>query len=100
MRGFGYSSYINKCSHFKDWAGDLVDFCRLKDIKECVAIGWSFGGGISMKFAELAPQLVKKVVLTCTISYNGYICMNEGVACKTMEQIRSHPLIAALAVGV
>jgi pimeloyl-ACP methyl ester carboxylesterase len=55
MRGFGDSTYINKCSHFKDWAGDLVDFCSIKKIEQCVAIGWSFGGGISMKFAELAP---------------------------------------------
>lgn len=89
MRGFGDSTYINKCAHFKDWAADLVEFCAIKKIEHCVAIGWSFGGGISMKFAELAPNLVKKVVLTCSISYNGYICLTaEGVACKSMELIK------------
>lgn len=51
MRGFGDSSYNHKCSHFADWASDLVDFCKHKKITEVIAIGWSFGGGISMKFA-------------------------------------------------
>jgi pimeloyl-ACP methyl ester carboxylesterase len=55
LRGFGYSSYNNQCNKFGDWAQDLKEFCHLKDIKSCVAIGWSFGGGVSMKFAELAP---------------------------------------------
>lgn len=51
LRGFGNSSYHNKCNHFKDWSLDVVDFCKIKEIKKCIAIGWSFGGGVSMKFA-------------------------------------------------
>lgn len=88
MRGFGDSTYINKCSHFKDWAGDLVDICKIKKIEQVIAVGWSFGGGIAMKFAELAPELVKKVILTCSISYNGYVIENEGLECKSMEQVK------------
>ncbi len=69
LRGFGNSSYKAQCHHFKDWALDLVDFCKLKKIKECTAIGWSFGGGVSMKLAELIPETVKKIILTCSVSH-------------------------------
>jgi pimeloyl-ACP methyl ester carboxylesterase len=71
LRGFGDSSYNKNCSYLKDWAEDLLDFCKIKAIKQCVAIGWSFGGAIALKLAEVAPELVSKVVLTCSVSYLG-----------------------------
>lgn len=49
QRGFGKSSYNKQCIKFEDWAIDIVELCKLKDISKCVAIGWSFGGAISMK---------------------------------------------------
>lgn len=55
QRGFGESTYNTRCTYLADWAKDLVEFCDIKNIKECTAIGWSFGGTVSMKFAEIAP---------------------------------------------
>jgi len=55
LRGFGNSTYNTACGYFGDWAVDLKLFCLDKNIKQCIAIGWSFGGGVSMKFAEIAP---------------------------------------------
>lgn len=51
QRGFGKSSYHKKNHRLGDWAADLKDFCSVKGIKQCVVNGWSFGGGVSMKFA-------------------------------------------------
>ncbi len=68
-RGYGRSSYNNRCSFYADWAKDLIELCELKNIKKCICIGLSMGGTISMKMAELAPSLVQKVVLTCSASH-------------------------------
>lgn len=46
-----------------------------------------------MKFAELAPELVKKVVLTCSVSHNGIFFYTNEVACTTMELIKENPKI-------
>ena len=78
LRGFGKSSYKQPCKHFADWAADLADFCELKEVKQCFAIGWSFGGGISMKLAEMAPNLVQKLILTCSVPHEGLIFSHEG----------------------
>lgn len=84
LRGFGESSYLQPCRHFADWAADLLDLCRIKQVKQCFAVGWSFGGGISMKLAEMAPELVQKVVLTCSVSHEGLTLPHNGVPCTTL----------------
>lgn len=94
QRGFGESTYKNKCSSLREWAEDLVEFCKIKNIKECTAIGWSFGGGVSMKLAEIAPELVTKLILTCTVPHNSLQFFdNNKVLIKEMEQIRQHPMV-------
>lgn len=94
QRGFGESTYKNKCSSLKEWAEDLVEFCKIKNIKQCTAIGWSFGGGVSMKLAEIAPELVAKVILTCSVSHNGIKLLNtNNEMVKEMDQIRQIPTI-------
>lgn len=94
QRGFGESTYKNKCSSLKDWAEDLVDFCKIKNIKQCTAIGWSFGGAVSMKLAEIAPELVTKVILTCSVSHLGIRLLNaNNEVVKEMDQIRQIPTI-------
>jgi len=57
-------------------------------------IGWSFGGAVSMKLAEIAPELVTKIILTCSTSHLGAIMFDDNhVQIKTYEQIRQHPRI-------
>lgn len=55
LRGFGKSSYNNKCHRFGDWAQDVVQTLKLLKISKVVLIGWSFGGAISQKVSEIAP---------------------------------------------
>ena len=38
--------------------------------------GWSFGGGVAMKFAEIAPEMVVKMILTCSGPLEGLKMMN------------------------
>jgi pimeloyl-ACP methyl ester carboxylesterase len=56
----------------------------LKNILKVILIGWSFGGGVSMKLAEIAPELVIKIVLTCSVSHLGLALTNEnGIKAST-----------------
>lgn len=55
LRGFGKSTYINKCSKLSDWASDVIDLLTIKKVNKILLIGWSFGGTIAMKMAEMAP---------------------------------------------
>jgi 2-hydroxy-6-oxonona-2,4-dienedioate hydrolase len=93
LRGFGDSTYHKPCSLLGDWAGDLVDFCNIKKINHCVPIGWSFGGAISMKFAELAPNIVTKIILTCSCPYDGVSFSTTEVPCKTFEEVKANQLV-------
>lgn len=51
LRGFGSSSYKNKCSKLADWAGDVIDLLTIKKVDKVLVIGWSLGGAIAMKMA-------------------------------------------------
>ena len=51
LRGMGKSSYKNPTTRYAHWAEDLKDFCKVKGIEKCAVVGWSLGGGISMKLA-------------------------------------------------
>ena len=76
QRGFGKSSYKNHCNRFINWAEDLRDFCKKKGVKKCIVNGWSFGGGVSMKLAEISPELVVKLILTNSVPHTGIKIMN------------------------
>jgi pimeloyl-ACP methyl ester carboxylesterase len=55
QRGFGKSTYNQSVTRFAQHAEDLVDFIKLKHLNNVTLVGWSYGGGISMKTAEIAP---------------------------------------------
>jgi hypothetical protein len=40
-----------------------------------------------MKFAELSPQIVDKLVLICSLPYTGKLLKSKGVKCLTREQL-------------
>ncbi len=51
QRGFGKSSYKQPVTRFAQHAEDLKNFIELKKLKDVVLVGWSYGGGISIKTA-------------------------------------------------
>lgn len=69
LRGFGKSTYHHPCYRFRDWALDVVDFCKVLDLKKIIINGWSFGGTVSQKVAEIAPDLVHKLILTASVCH-------------------------------
>ena len=76
QRGFANSTLKTPCNRLISWAEDIVEFCKLRGIQKCAINGWSFGGGVAMKVAEIAPELVQKMVLTCSMPVEGMKFMN------------------------
>lgn len=77
LRGFGQSTYLTPCSRFGDWASDVIELCKMLKIEKAIVNGWSFGGAISQKVAEMAPELVAKLILTASVSHEGLVLTNE-----------------------
>jgi hypothetical protein len=44
-----------------------------------------------MKLAEIAPELVTKIILTCSISYEGLRMVTGDKPCLTVEEIIQNP---------
>ena len=55
LRGFGKSTYHIPCTRFGDWASDVIELCKALKIEKAIVNGWSFGGTIAQKMAEMAP---------------------------------------------
>ena len=55
MRGYGNSSYNQPISSIEDLATDIKLFCEKKELTNLTIVGWSLGGLVVMKLAELIP---------------------------------------------
>lgn len=54
-------------------------------------MGWSLGGVVAMKFAEIAPELVAHVLLVCSGGHLGVAAKEaDGTEVKTMEQVKAN----------
>ena len=91
LRGMGKSSYKNPTTRYGHWAEDLKDLCKKKGIEKCAVVGWSLGGGIAMKLAEIAPELVVKVALVASMPHNSVELMNGEKKCFTAAEIKEIP---------
>lgn len=56
----------------EDYIDDLKTFLDKLKITKCVLIGHSFGAAVSMVFAGLYPERVRKLVLIGSISLKGF----------------------------
>ena len=54
----------------------MIELCKLLKIEKAIVNGWSFGGTIAQKVAEMAPELVVKLILTASVSYEGIFTTN------------------------
>jgi len=72
MRGLGDSSYRQPIDSLADFAQDMLMFSRSLGLNKFTPLGWSTGGGVAMLLAAEHPELVEKMVLIETVSYQGY----------------------------
>ena len=54
------------------FAEDVIKLLEIKKVQNVTINGWSFGGLVVMKVAELRPDLVRKIVMTNAIGHEGY----------------------------
>lgn len=55
LRGYGDSSNNKHVTCLDDFARDVGELCKLRGLKNITIVGWSLGGIVSMKVAELYP---------------------------------------------
>ena len=60
LRGFGDSSYNNRFDTLEELADDVNLFTEALGIDSYYLIGWSNGGGVSLKICAKYPEKVKK----------------------------------------
>ena len=48
------------------------------ELKNVILCGWSYGGGIAMKTAEIDnnSELISKIILTASICHKGLVMVN------------------------
>ncbi|KRX03784.1 hypothetical protein PPERSA_04292 [Pseudocohnilembus persalinus] len=93
LRGFGRSSYNNKCEKIKDWADDVADFSKQLNLSQSIFVGYSFGGGVVQELAINYPELVKKIVLLASVHIGGYPILNDGKRATTYEEVLQNSVI-------
>ena len=60
LRGFGDSSYNNRFDTLEELADDVYLFTEALEIDNFYLVGWSNGGGVSLKLCAKYPHKVKK----------------------------------------
>lgn len=78
QRGHGNSSKPPKGYHPKDFAKDLADFIKAKQLVDCIIAGHSMGGVIAQQFAVDYPDLLKGlIILSSDACFNDNPGLNE-----------------------
>lgn len=60
LRGFGDSTYNNRFDTLEELADDVNSFTEALGIDSYYLVGWSNGGGVSLKLCAKYPEKVKK----------------------------------------
>jgi non-heme chloroperoxidase len=63
QRGHGNSDRPANGYHPRDFANDLADFIKKKDLGKAVIVGHSMGGIVAQQFALMYPELLKGMVI-------------------------------------
>lgn len=64
LPGFGSEPVVSKSMMLSDYVEFVNNFLKKKHITRVVLIGHSFGGRVSLKYANRYPEMVKLLVLT------------------------------------
>jgi len=97
LRGHGKSSYKNLLKSHDETAEDLKLFFDAIGVKKFYLVGWSMGGGVSMKFTAKYPEYVQGLILHNSMGVQGvtYTKIIEGKPSTeritTEEEAINHP---------
>lgn len=77
LRGFGESSISQSLVVLEPFAQDIISLLEIKKISKVTLNGWSFGGLVILKVAELRPDLVDRIIMTNAVGHQGYHLKNS-----------------------
>ncbi|MDF7670261.1 alpha/beta fold hydrolase [Orbaceae bacterium ESL0721] len=71
LRNHGLSPWSD-VMNYPAMAQDIIELCHDLQLKEVIIIGHSMGGKVAMKLTELAPELIKQIVVLdiAPVDYN------------------------------
>ena len=82
-RGHGQSTFDEDTLTIKQFSEDIINFCKIMDIKEANVVGYSDGGNVSLFLGLNAPSIFKKII---AISPNYLASGTSDYALKKMKQ--------------
>ena len=105
LRGFGDSSYNERFDTLEELADDLKLFVDALDIDSLYLVGWSNGGGVSLKFCAKYPEKVKKFFDIEGAGLKGYPLYRKenykstGEPYASKEEMAADPIQVAPAIA-
>ena len=105
LRGFGDSSYNNRFDTLEELADDVNLFTEALGIDSYYLVGWSNGGGVSLKFCAKYPEKVKKFFDIEGAGLKGYPLYRKenykstGEPYASKEEMAADPIQVAPAIA-
>ena len=106
LRGFGDSSYNNRFDTLEELADDVSAFIDALDLGAVNLVGWSNGGGVSLKLCAKYPEKVKKFFDIEGAGLKGYPVFKKenfkstGEPYASKEEMATDPLQVAPVVNM
>lgn len=107
LRGFGDSTYNNRFDTLGQLAEDVNLLLEKLEISSVYLVGWSNGGGVSLKLCALHPEKVKKFFDIEGASHKGYPLFvkdekfqSTGKPYENKEHLATDPLSVAPMIPV
>lgn len=106
LRGFGDSSYNNRFDTLEELADDVAAFTDALGLDSYYLVGWSNGGGVSLKLCAKYPDKVKKFFDIEGAGLKGYPLYKKenyqstGEPYASKEEMASDPMQVAPVLGI
>ena len=106
LRGFGDSSYNNRFDTLEELADDVNAFTEALGLDSYYLVGWSNGGGVSLKICAKYPDKVKKFFDIEGAGLKGYPLYRKenyqstGEPYANKEEMANDPIQVAPVLGI
>ena len=106
LRGFGDSTYNNRFDTLEELADDVNSFTEALGIDSYYLVGWSNGGGVSLKICAKYPEKVKKFFDIEGAGLKGYPLYKKenyqstGEPYASKEEMASDPMQVAPVLSI